>query len=111
MPQEGDDGAEEQLDHRDCVSSRGVDHRNAERSRDVECDVVDAHAGTAHHLELAGFLEELGGDARGAPSHDCIVVPDAPQQLVNWQSRHLVDTEPRVRGQNCHALGVDLVGD
>jgi hypothetical protein len=110
MAQEADQGAEEQLRHRDGISRWRVDDGDAQISRGVDGDVVDADAGAPHDAEPCRAREQLGGDPRRAPPHERVVVPDARQQLRRREGRHLVDEEARLGGKQGDTLGVHFVG-
>jgi hypothetical protein len=111
VPKERYHRAEEQLHHRDRISSRSVDDCYSESCRGVKRDVVDSDARPTYHFQLARILQQVGRYTCGAAPNDRVVVGDAGQKLVFRQCRYFVDDELRLSRKDCHTFGIDLIGD
>ena len=111
VPQQPDQRSEKELSDRDRVSGRRVDDRDPECRRRVERDVVHAHTRAPDDAKLRRAPEQRLGNARRAAPDERVVVANPLEQLGGRKRRHLVHIERGFRGQQCDAVGVDVVGD
>ena len=75
------------------------------RGGGLDVDVVDADAGAADDLQLAGVREDRRGDLGRRADPQAVVLADDGRQLFGFQADLDVDREPRLLQDLDGALG------
>ena len=78
----------------DRVRLRRVHDHHATARGGLDVDVVDADAGTRHHLQVGRGVEDLSGHAGRAPDHERVVPGDRAGEVAAREIFAHVDLEP-----------------
>ena len=75
------------------VSTRGIDHHNAQFRGSLDIDVVDSHPCSCNNFEVSRGSEKFGGDSGLGSNKECFIIGYYVDQLFRCEVFPLVDVK------------------